>query len=122
MIDRDLDVASDLCFTFIPLRPMQVWAVIYNPKLFSEDVRENRMVVRCALESEFEVQLYHRALGLVDLDSAARIKRFYRREDACRECNFESLSQVNTYFLKELSLGDSSPVPCSRSTEYLSVQ
>ncbi|KAF8232452.1 4'-phosphopantetheinyl transferase [Tricholoma matsutake] len=44
---------------------MQVWAVIYNPTLFSED-------------------LYQRALHLVDPDSAARIKRFYHREDACR--------------------------------------
>ncbi|RDB23299.1 L-aminoadipate-semialdehyde dehydrogenase-phosphopantetheinyl transferase [Hypsizygus marmoreus] len=44
---------------------MQVWAVVYDPALFSED-------------------LYQRGLRLVDPESAARIKRFYRREDACR--------------------------------------
>lgn len=47
---------------------MQVWAVFYEPDLFTEE-------------------LYQRALKVLDgLDSeaVARIRRFYRREDACR--------------------------------------
>ncbi|KAF5388195.1 hypothetical protein D9615_000194 [Tricholomella constricta] len=44
---------------------MEVWAVIYKSDLFSED-------------------LYQNALQLVDPESSTRIKRFYRREDACR--------------------------------------
>ncbi|KAF9263630.1 4'-phosphopantetheinyl transferase [Marasmius fiardii PR-910] len=44
---------------------MQVWAVVYDPSLFTED-------------------LYQEGLQLVDEESAARIKKFYRREDACR--------------------------------------
>ncbi|KAK0498528.1 hypothetical protein EDD18DRAFT_1461547 [Armillaria luteobubalina] len=44
---------------------MQVWAVYYEPALFSED-------------------LYNAGLSLVDPESATRIKRFFRREDACR--------------------------------------
>ncbi|KXN87879.1 Aspartate--tRNA ligase, mitochondrial [Leucoagaricus sp. SymC.cos] len=47
---------------------LQVWAVFYHPDLFSEE-------------------LYQRALKVIDnLDSeaSARIRRFYRREDACR--------------------------------------
>ncbi|KAL0949571.1 hypothetical protein HGRIS_009620 [Hohenbuehelia grisea] len=44
---------------------MQVKAVVYGAQKFSED-------------------LYQRALTLVDTESAARIKRFYKRDDACR--------------------------------------
>ncbi|KAK0206294.1 hypothetical protein DFS33DRAFT_1372650 [Desarmillaria ectypa] len=44
---------------------MQVWAVHYDPTLFSED-------------------LYHAGLSVVDPESATRIKKFFRREDACR--------------------------------------
>ncbi|KAF9449904.1 4'-phosphopantetheinyl transferase [Macrolepiota fuliginosa MF-IS2] len=47
---------------------MQVWAVFYHPTLFTED-------------------LYQRALGVIDVldpEASARIRRFYRREDACR--------------------------------------
>lgn len=44
---------------------MQVWAVLYDSDSFADD-------------------LYQRSLPLVDEDSVARIKRFYRREDACR--------------------------------------
>ncbi|KAJ7095175.1 hypothetical protein B0H15DRAFT_775098 [Mycena belliarum] len=44
---------------------MQVLAITYNPNLFPDE-------------------LYHRALLLLDPESSARIKRFYRREDACR--------------------------------------
>ncbi|PFH52686.1 hypothetical protein AMATHDRAFT_139673 [Amanita thiersii Skay4041] len=44
---------------------MEVWVVIYNPETFSEE-------------------LYRRALLLVDDASAERIKKYYRREDACR--------------------------------------
>ncbi|KAJ4472266.1 4'-phosphopantetheinyl transferase superfamily [Lentinula aciculospora] len=44
---------------------MQVWAVLYDPPTFTEE-------------------LYQKGLLLVDLASVARIKRFYRREDACR--------------------------------------
>ncbi|KAJ7086670.1 hypothetical protein C8R44DRAFT_820754 [Mycena epipterygia] len=44
---------------------MQVQAITYEPTLFTD-------------------QLYQRALLLLDPESSARIKRFYRREDACR--------------------------------------
>ncbi|ESK97493.1 ebony activating protein [Moniliophthora roreri MCA 2997] len=44
---------------------MQTWAVTYDPSLFTEE-------------------LYQKGLQLVDPESAAKIKRFYRREDACR--------------------------------------
>ncbi|KAG5646416.1 hypothetical protein DXG03_003466 [Asterophora parasitica] len=44
---------------------MEVWAAIYKYELFSEE-------------------LYQTALQVVDPASSARIKRFYRREDACR--------------------------------------
>ncbi|KAJ6516113.1 hypothetical protein C8R45DRAFT_232137 [Mycena sanguinolenta] len=44
---------------------MQVQAIIYEPALFTDE-------------------LYQRALLLLDPESSARIKRFYRREDACR--------------------------------------
>ncbi|KAJ7781477.1 hypothetical protein B0H16DRAFT_1659036 [Mycena metata] len=44
---------------------MHVQAIIYEPTLFSDE-------------------LYQRALLLLDPESSARIKRFYRREDACR--------------------------------------
>ncbi|KAJ3723218.1 4'-phosphopantetheinyl transferase superfamily [Lentinula raphanica] len=44
---------------------MQVWAVSYDPPTFTED-------------------LYQKGLLLVDEASSTRIKRFYRREDACR--------------------------------------
>ncbi|KAG7448973.1 uncharacterized protein BT62DRAFT_963752 [Guyanagaster necrorhizus] len=44
---------------------MKVWAVQYDPALFSED-------------------LYHAGLLVVDSESATRIKKFFRREDACR--------------------------------------
>ncbi|KAJ3810518.1 4'-phosphopantetheinyl transferase superfamily [Lentinula aff. lateritia] len=44
---------------------MQVWAVVFDPPSFTEE-------------------LYQKGLLLVDPASSARIKRFYRREDACR--------------------------------------
>ncbi|KAK0242513.1 hypothetical protein EDD85DRAFT_292752 [Armillaria nabsnona] len=44
---------------------MQVWAVYYDPTLFSED-------------------LYHAGISVVDPESATRIRKFFRREDACR--------------------------------------
>jgi len=44
---------------------MQVQAIVYEPATFSDE-------------------LYQRALLLLDPESSARIKRFYRREDACR--------------------------------------
>ncbi|KAJ7047585.1 hypothetical protein C8F04DRAFT_985714 [Mycena alexandri] len=44
---------------------MHVQAIKYEPTLFSDE-------------------LYQRALLLLDPESSARIKRFYRREDACR--------------------------------------
>uniref|UniRef100_A0ABQ0LS09 holo-[acyl-carrier-protein] synthase n=1 Tax=Mycena chlorophos TaxID=658473 RepID=A0ABQ0LS09_MYCCL len=44
---------------------MQVRAIIYEP-------------------DEFPDELYQRALLLLDPESSARIKKFYRREDACR--------------------------------------
>lgn len=44
---------------------MQVWAVTYNPDTFTD-------------------QIYQNGLVLVDPESQARIKKFYRREDACR--------------------------------------
>ncbi|XP_006459883.1 hypothetical protein AGABI2DRAFT_219279, partial [Agaricus bisporus var. bisporus H97] len=47
---------------------MQVWAVLYHPTLFTDD-------------------LYQRALKVIDTldpEAATRIRRFYRREDACR--------------------------------------
>ncbi|KAJ6599289.1 hypothetical protein DFH09DRAFT_1258340 [Mycena vulgaris] len=44
---------------------MQVLAITYEPTLFADE-------------------LYQRALLLLDPESSARIKRFYRREDACR--------------------------------------
>ncbi|KAJ7507540.1 hypothetical protein B0H11DRAFT_2153209 [Mycena galericulata] len=44
---------------------MQVQAIAYDPTLFTDE-------------------LYQRALLLLDPESSARIKRFYRREDACR--------------------------------------
>ncbi|KAF8897293.1 4'-phosphopantetheinyl transferase superfamily [Infundibulicybe gibba] len=44
---------------------MQVWAVTYSPLSITED-------------------LYQRGLHAIDDDSAARIKRFYHRADACR--------------------------------------
>ncbi|KAG6890940.1 hypothetical protein C0995_000897 [Termitomyces sp. Mi166 len=45
---------------------MEVWAVLYKPEVFSED-------------------LYQSALRILDPESSARIRRFYHREDACRE-------------------------------------
>ncbi|KAJ6539134.1 hypothetical protein B0H19DRAFT_1177320 [Mycena capillaripes] len=44
---------------------MNVQVILYEPALFTDE-------------------LYQRALLLLDHESAARIKRFYRREDACR--------------------------------------
>ncbi|KAJ7774323.1 hypothetical protein DFH07DRAFT_733057 [Mycena maculata] len=44
---------------------MHVQAITYDPTLFTDE-------------------LYQRALLLLDPESSARIKRFYRREDACR--------------------------------------
>ncbi|KAF7433277.1 copper chaperone of lysine biosynthesis protein [Pleurotus ostreatus] len=44
---------------------MQVWAIIYDPP-------------------EFHEELYQSALRLVDPDSIERINRFWKREDACR--------------------------------------
>ncbi|KAJ7591309.1 hypothetical protein C8J56DRAFT_1013992 [Mycena floridula] len=44
---------------------MQVWAVAYDLALLSDD-------------------LYQKGLSLVDTESASRIKRFYRRQDASR--------------------------------------
>ncbi|KAJ7276181.1 hypothetical protein B0H12DRAFT_1005311 [Mycena haematopus] len=44
---------------------MQVQAIVYEPALFPDE-------------------LYQRALLLLDPESSARIKKFYRREDACR--------------------------------------
>ncbi|KAI6035434.1 hypothetical protein F5J12DRAFT_26141 [Pisolithus orientalis] len=44
---------------------MQVWAVIYD-------------------KANFPDALYHSALSLVDQTAQAKIKRFHRREDACR--------------------------------------
>ncbi|KAJ3981527.1 4'-phosphopantetheinyl transferase superfamily [Lentinula detonsa] len=44
---------------------MRVWAIAYDP-------------------SDFTEELYQKGLLLVDSTSSARIKRFYRREDACR--------------------------------------
>ncbi|KAJ7937260.1 hypothetical protein B0H13DRAFT_1945020 [Mycena leptocephala] len=44
---------------------MQVQAIIYEPSLFTDE-------------------LYQRALLLLDPESSARIKKFYRREDTCR--------------------------------------
>ncbi|KAJ7499143.1 hypothetical protein FB451DRAFT_1118041 [Mycena latifolia] len=44
---------------------MQVIAITYEPTLFTDE-------------------LYQRALLLLDPESSARIKKFYRREDACR--------------------------------------
>jgi len=43
----------------------QVWAVIYTPASFDDN-------------------LYQAAVGILDNDSQTRVKRFYRREDACR--------------------------------------
>ncbi|KAG6820443.1 hypothetical protein H0H93_000439 [Arthromyces matolae] len=44
---------------------MEIWAVVYKPEQFPED-------------------LYQRALHVLDPQSVARIQRFYHREDACR--------------------------------------
>ncbi|KDQ64818.1 hypothetical protein JAAARDRAFT_28459 [Jaapia argillacea MUCL 33604] len=44
---------------------MQVWIVLYEPSLVSDE-------------------LYRRALRLVDVESQTRIGRYYRRDDACR--------------------------------------
>ncbi|KAJ6510023.1 hypothetical protein C8R47DRAFT_1096445 [Mycena vitilis] len=44
---------------------MHVQAIVYDPALFTDE-------------------LYQRALHLLDPESSARVKRFYRREDACR--------------------------------------
>ncbi|KAJ6629208.1 hypothetical protein B0H10DRAFT_1776901 [Mycena sp. CBHHK59/15] len=65
---------------------MQVQAIIYDPALFPDE-------------------LYQRALLLLDLESSARIKRFYRREDACRTLIGRFLPRM---LLRErgISLGD----------------
>jgi len=44
---------------------MQVWAVIYKPSLFTDD-------------------LYQESLSFVDVESQTRIKRFFHRVDSCR--------------------------------------
>ncbi|KAF9563688.1 4'-phosphopantetheinyl transferase [Agrocybe pediades] len=44
---------------------MNVWAVIYHPELFSDD-------------------LYEKGLSCIDEASQARVKRFYHRADSCR--------------------------------------
>jgi len=44
---------------------MQVWAITYEPSTFTDEI-------------------YRSGLLLMDPDSQARIKKFYRREDACR--------------------------------------
>ncbi|KAF9468955.1 hypothetical protein BDZ94DRAFT_1293964, partial [Collybia nuda] len=54
---------------------MQVRAIVYNAKLFSDD-------------------LYQRALALVDPESSARIKKFFRRDDACRTLIGRLLTRV----------------------------
>ncbi|KAF8076164.1 hypothetical protein FPV67DRAFT_1712452 [Lyophyllum atratum] len=72
---------------------MEVWAVIYSPALFSDD-------------------LYQRALQHVDPESAARIKRFYRREDACRtligRLLTRTLLQQRGIPISEMSYGETS--------------
>ncbi|KIK65489.1 hypothetical protein GYMLUDRAFT_38964 [Collybiopsis luxurians FD-317 M1] len=64
---------------------MQVWAVSYNPPRFTEE-------------------LYQKGLLLVDSASAAKIKRFYRREDACRGLIARLLPRV---LLKERGISPS---------------
>lgn len=62
---------------------MQVWAVFYHQTQLSEKVSAPP-----SLYSSWTLviaQLYHAGLQLVDTDSQARIKRFYQRNDACRE-------------------------------------
>lgn len=46
-------------------RPSKVWAVIYNPDAFPDE-------------------LYQRALLALDSESAVKVRKFYRRADACR--------------------------------------
>ncbi|KAK0468097.1 uncharacterized protein EV420DRAFT_1259606 [Desarmillaria tabescens] len=62
---------------------MQVWAVHYDPALFSED-------------------LYHAGLSVVDPESATRVKKFFRREDACRRCLFFPILVVSDSLLGTL--------------------
>jgi len=67
---------------------MHIWAVEYNLASLSEE-------------------LYQKALRLVDLDAQARIKKFYRREDASREHrSIHIVSVCQRWAHKELSLDD----------------
>lgn len=74
---------------------MQVWAVFYHPTLFSEEVGLSAMeFLRAHVNVNHAIQLYQRALNVIDnLDpvAGARIRRFYRREDACRKICIYSL-------------------------------
>lgn len=63
---------------------MQLRAIIYHPTAFPETVRTSAQpLIRFNLPLFFP-QLYQDALASVDPESQTRIKRFYRREDACR--------------------------------------
>ncbi|KAG9219203.1 hypothetical protein CCMSSC00406_0001613 [Pleurotus cornucopiae] len=72
-LDLDMQVAvrsvtapnADGALPFTSTIIMQVWAIIYDPP-------------------EFHEELYQSALRLVDPDSIERINRFWKREDACR--------------------------------------
>ena len=62
---------------------MQVWAVIYKPAAFPEDVSSIHSIQRFTLFIQH--QLYQRGILFVDPESKSRIQKFYRREDACRK-------------------------------------
>lgn len=76
---------------------MQVWAVFYHPTLFTEDVGLSSVeFLRIHVNVNLCIQLYQRALKIIDAfdpEAGARIRRFYRREDACRKIYIYSFKQ-----------------------------
>lgn len=73
---------------------MEVWAVIYKPPLFKDDVGFNFIARECDLTLHF-YKLYEKSLTFVDIESQARIKRFYHRVDACREHNIMLVGAID---------------------------
>jgi len=51
------------------ISPMKIWAVTFDPTAVKSDILDN---------------LYNQSLGLVDLESQTKIKKYYKREDAFR--------------------------------------